>query len=173
MLSGSSTWWRAAGLALLAAGPAAWPPPTAWAQEQEPRSFYDTLRSRNLTRFRATLESLPDLYGALAVVPQLTVLAPSDAAFEKLAFSPLQAAFDANDTAAIRRVLSYHVLKGVYPIAAFNSTPAFPATFLEEKEGNAGTQHVSGVRQGGGEVVLISGLGSRSSIKRGVSFFFF
>lgn len=141
-------------------------------EPQGPMSFQDVVsQHRNLTRFQSTLEAFPDLAFMLSAVSGLTVLAPSDEAFDKLAVSSLGPIFEANDTAAIRNVLAYHVLNGTYAKNAFNSTFQFPGTLLidEALEKVSQGQKVAVVQQSGGEVVLVSGLGSRSSVRRAVS----
>lgn len=146
-------------------------PPEA-EQDAAPSSFEEIVnRHRNLTRFQSFLETYPDLYAALSIIPGLTVLAPSDEAFDRLVFSPLSSIFEVNDTVAIRNVLSYHTLNGTYPKNAFNGSLSFASTLLDDAtvENVEGGQKIGGVQQAGGDLVFLSGLGSRSSVKRAVS----
>ncbi len=139
----------------------------ARAQEEEPKTFRDLIGdNKNLTRFRETLETYTELYEALSIVPGLTVLAPSNEAFDKLENSPLGEVFSANDTAAIRNVLNYHVLNGTYPKDTFNGSMSFPLTYFMDFATQKITpgQKVAAVQQAGGELVFISGLGSRCSV---------
>ncbi|KAI9882935.1 MAG: hypothetical protein M1823_005321 [Watsoniomyces obsoletus] len=135
--------------------------------QEEAETFQDLIEdNKNLTRFRETLETYTELYEALSIVPGLTVLAPSNEAFEKLENSPLGQMFSANDTAAIRNVLDYHVLNGTFPKDSFNGSLQFPLTYMMDFATQKITpgQKVAGVQQAGGELVFISGLGSRCSV---------
>ena len=140
-------------------------------EQQQPKRLNDFLSGMtNLTKFQSLVQSYSDLDAGLSLAQGLTILAPSDDAFDKLPVSSLNPIFEANDTDAIRDVLVYHVLKGIYPKAAFNNSAQFPSTFLEDiaVEKVEGGQKVLGVQQIG-DVVFVSGLGSRSSLKSAVS----
>ena len=139
---------------------------------EKPKNFEDVIGiNKHLTKFRDTLsQSAGDLYSLISLTPGLTVLAPSNAAYDKLTFSPLKAVFDANDTAGIRNILQYHILDGVHSKKDFHTTPQFPLTFLTDlavekvKDG----QKVEAVGQNGGGLVFISGLGGRTSVQEAV-----
>ncbi|KAI9808042.1 MAG: hypothetical protein M1826_004375 [Phylliscum demangeonii] len=143
--------------------------PVTAQQAEQPKPLNSLLdASQNLTRFRALIEGYPDLDAALSLVPDLTVLAPNDDAFDRLQFSPLNQAFADNDTSAIRDILTYHIFRGVHAKASFNSTALPLASYLEDRalENVTGSQKVMAVEQAGKNVVFISGLGSRASLRR-------
>lgn len=140
-------------------------------QTQSSMSLSDVLSDKNLTKFRTLVDEHLDLNTAVTFLEDTTILAPNDDAFERLQYSNLRPALDANDSTVIRDVLFYHFLKGTYLKKAFTSTPQFPSTYLtnDTLAKVTGGQKVLAVEQAGAKVVFVSGLGSRSSLITAVS----
>ncbi|KAF7513646.1 hypothetical protein GJ744_007697 [Endocarpon pusillum] len=123
----------------------------------------------NLTAALASSPELSRLTGALGLVPgvgatlgeasNITLLAPSNAAFEELNATTL------NDTALIQAVLQYHVLNGTYYAENVTETPSFIPTMLMNSSYTnvTGGQVVEAVRRDG-KVVFFSGLLMNSTV---------
>lgn len=126
--------------------------------------------SPELSQLAATLGFYPDLVAALADIPNITLLAPSDAAFEEFMNSSNAAAL--NDTALIQAVLQYHVLNGTYYSDNVTETPSFiPTSLVNSSYTNVtGGQVVKAVLTDG-KVVFFSGLLTNSTVTQAVSYF--
>lgn len=125
----------------------------------------------NLTEYTTLLTSYRDLYANLSFQHDITVLCPSNDAFQKIPYSTLGPAFTANDSGVIRSVLQYHVLPGLHPASSFNGSFLFESSWLENSTYTnvTGGQVVGGVQQAGNVNVFTSGLGSRSTLVTPVS----
>lgn len=122
--------------------------------------------NKNITQFAALIESFGDVYANLSFQKDITVLAPSDDAFQKIPNSPIGSIFANNDSDAIRAILEYHVLPGMHSSSSFNSSFSFlPSWLLNSTYTNVtGGQVVSGVQQSPNVDVFVSGVGSRTQI---------
>ncbi|KAL8409518.1 hypothetical protein RB594_007817 [Gaeumannomyces avenae] len=120
----------------------------AWAQ-----TLTEVLVSKNdtLSTLISLVRGQPDLLGALAGASNITVLAPSNEAFNKLLTDPAVAAAVQSTPGLVPALLSYHVLNGTFYASALAglAAPAFVPTYLA---GNAEYSTVSG-----GQVVAIKG----------------
>ena len=107
----------------------------------------------NLTTY---LGLYPTFENALGSMNNITLLAPNNAAFEKALNSSTGAAIQANDTATIQALFSYHVLQGTY--SNFRSMPEFVHTALNTTANSnvTGGQVVEAV--GGNSTTFYSGL---------------
>lgn len=110
-----------------------------------------------------------ELAGALASAHNVTLLAPSNEAFNALQNNPAGAAA-LNDTSLIQAVLQYHVLNGTYYAANVTETPAFIPTFLTNQSYTnvTGGQVVQAVLTDG-NVVFFSGLLANSTVTQAAS----
>lgn len=130
------------------------------------QSLTQVLTSNNQTSMLATvLGQVPDLVSSLGnMTGNITLLAPSNNALNALLTSPGGQTLASNQ-AALTALLSYHVLKGSFPAAAFNGTPAFAPTTL----GNGTYSHVSGGQRveglaTNGTVYIYSGFDNNSTV---------
>ncbi len=122
----------------------------------------------NLTTY---LQLYPALVSQLSTAQNVTLLAPSNAAFAKLANSSVGAAFSANDTALIEAAFLYHVLNGTYYASAVTKTPQFIPTYLTPVT-NATTLEPGAVVEClkvGSDVKIFSGLLTESTVTSAVS----
>lgn len=121
----------------------------------------------NLTTY---VSFYPAVLDALSAAKNITILAPSNEAFSKLMASPAGAAIQANDTALIQAVLTYHVLNGTYPASEVTAMPAFIPTLLMNMNYTnvTGGQVVEAVKMGS-NVTFISGLLMNSTVTKAVS----
>ena len=114
-------------------------------------------------------EQYPDLLSVLeaqhADQSPITILAPSNDAFEKIPDSSIGDAFKANQTDAVRSVLEYHVLPGYHQTQTFSTSFQFLPTWLSDAES---TNVTSGQRVGVVSqppyYVFVSAMGTRSTI---------
>jgi uncharacterized surface protein with fasciclin (FAS1) repeats len=122
-----------------------------------------------LSQLTSTLGLFSELAAGLSMMPNLTLLAPSNDAFKALMASPMAAAL--NDTSLIQAVLQYHVLNGTYYAANVTETPAFiPTALMNTSYTNVtGGQVVEAVVMGG-KVMFHSGLLMASTVTQAVCY---
>lgn len=136
-------------------------------------SLEDVLtNTENLVSFRDLLGvQFPDLVLNLSSQEQsqqyVTLLAPSDDAFERLASSSIGVAFTENDTQAIGNVLNYHIIPGDHQFSTINQSFAFYPTRLDDRDYTnvSGGQQLGFVKQGDSELIVLSGGGTRSRVE--------
>lgn len=122
-----------------------------------------------LQKLAEILKTQPDIVATLSSASDITILAPSNDAFDDFMKSPM--AMMANNS-TIKALLSYHVLDGVYKSSDFMSMPQFLPTILMDKR-------FANFSMGGKQVVeavlddedydLYSGLHMKSSVSMPVS----
>lgn len=138
----------------------------------------------NLSSFKSLLQDqLPQLSQALgsfdAETNPVTILAPSNHAFDGLTYIPeLSGPFANNDTAYMSQVIAYHSLMGSWTTKTLNTTFKFLPSMTNGTSSNGtafsavtGGQRVGAVLQPGGntssyeyEIVFTSGAGTRSVV---------
>ena len=120
----------------------------------------------NLTSF---VQLFPDLVSQLSSASNITLLAPSNAAFTKLLNSSAGMMF-ASDMSLVEPLLTYHVLNGTFYASNITSTPAFVHTMLTNSTyaNVTGGQAVECVRQGDA-VTFTSGLLQKATVSQTVS----
>ena len=126
----------------------------------------------NLTDFTTLLtEQYRDLYANLSYQKEVTLLAPSNAAFAKIPYQTLHTAFENNRSDIIRSVLEYHIVPGIHKADSYNGSFTFTPTWLSDSNYTnvTGGQVIGGVQQAGNVNVFTSGLGSRSTLAEAVS----
>ena len=128
------------------------------------------MTNKNLTKFRSLMmQNYTDLIAVIeaqhSMEDPITILAFSDAAFEKIPNSPIGDAFQTDDKDVVRSVLLYHMIPGHYDTAAFGTSFQFLATWLNDDSiANVSSgQHV-GVVQQTPFYIFVSGLGTRSTV---------
>ncbi|KAI4173143.1 MAG: hypothetical protein LQ343_003070 [Gyalolechia ehrenbergii] len=129
-------------------------------------SLADLLAStESLSSLAAAVRGVPGLAETLGSATNITILAPSNEAFETFMETPSARAVDPNDSTAIQALLQYHIINGTYPASAVMETPAFLPTMLNNSAyaNVTGGQVVEAVRQGE-NVVFYSGLLSNASV---------
>ncbi|KAL8870881.1 MAG: hypothetical protein Q9174_003175 [Haloplaca sp. 1 TL-2023] len=135
--------------------------------QQEPRDLTQLLESnQNLSEFTTLLTSYGDIYANLSFQTGITILAPNNDAFNKIPYSSLGPAFEANQSELVRSVLQYHILPGLHLSDSYNGTFVFDKTWLQDASYTnvTGGQVVGGVQQAGPVNVFTSGLGTRSTL---------
>ena len=123
------------------------------------QSLTDVLtNATELTNLTSYLQS-SDLVTALVSMQNLTILAPTNAAFAQLMNTPAGAILTANDTASMQEVaalLQYHVLQGTY--SSFNDTVFVPSVLMPTQYTNVtGGQNVE-VKEDTNSTFAVSGL---------------
>ena len=89
---------------------------------------------QNLT---TALSLFPDLVQQLSTARNVTLLAPSNAAFAKAMEDPMfSALLTSNDISSIQAFFSYHVLNGTYYASAVTSNITFLPTTLTKQTSN-------------------------------------
>lgn len=140
--------------------------------QQTPPKLSDLLKdTKNLTQFSTLLASYDDIYANLSSQHNnITILAPNDDAFNKIAHSQIGDAFANNQTDAIRAILQYHILPGLHRAASYTGNFQFNPTWLDNATYSnvTGGQVVGGVRQSGDLNIFTSGYGSRTTVIQSV-----
>ena len=123
--------------------------------------------SPQLSNLTTVLTSFPGFTAGLANATNVTILAPSNAAFEKLANSPILSAITANDSSTIEALINYHVLNGTYNSSQIMMTPSFVPTHLTDMmyANVTGGQRVEAL-SADGNVTFYSGLLQNSSVSQ-------
>ncbi|KAH7139394.1 FAS1 domain-containing protein [Dendryphion nanum] len=139
----------------------------ATAQEggNQTQGLNQTLASQpNLSNLTQFLNLNPALIGALAQANNITILAPSDQAFARIANSSAFRALGTNPE-ALAALLTYHVLNGTYRASDITNTSAFVPTLLQNSSFSnvTGGQRVEAVRLGN-QTVFYSGLLQNSTV---------
>lgn len=100
----------------------------------------------------------------------VTLLAPSDNAFERLGSSSI---FGDNSTDAIGSFLNYHVIPGSHPASTVGQAFSFfPTRLVKNAYTNVtGGQRLGFVKQGNSEIIVISGGGTRSRVEKSDIYF--
>lgn len=144
----------------------------AQSQQQAPDLTQFLKNNTNLTEFNTLVNNYGDIYAALSFSNDITIFAPSDAAFEKIPYSSLGGPFEANNSDIVREVLKYHVINGTHPSGSFNGSFQFLTTWMNNQTYSnvTGGQTIGVVQQAGNDIVCVSGLGSRSSVIASVRF---
>jgi len=134
--------------------------PAALAAMASAQSLSDALGSQNasLSTLIGLLGSQPALVSTLGTLSNITILAPNNAALAKFLNSSPAAAASMPD--AVTALLTYHVLNGTYPAAAFTSTPQFlPSLLTKTSYTNVtGGQRVEGYTNGTSVNIVSGGL---------------
>jgi uncharacterized surface protein with fasciclin (FAS1) repeats len=125
--------------------------------------------SPDLSNLTAIISAFPGLLSALEGASNITILAPSNEAFQDLEGTVAEAVA-ANDTTAIQSVLTYHVLNGTYNSSQITDLPTFVPTHLtHERFANVTDgQRVEALNTTDG-VVFFSGLLQNSTVTKAVS----
>ncbi|KAL9023083.1 MAG: hypothetical protein Q9180_008402 [Flavoplaca navasiana] len=127
-------------------------------------SLIDLLSStESLSSLRTAVESVPGLGETLGSAMNVTVLAPSNEAFEMFMSSAQGQSF--NDEDAIQALLQYHIINGTYRSDAVSEMPVFLPTMLNNTDyaNVTGGQVVQAVMQGE-NVVFYSGLLNNATV---------
>jgi uncharacterized surface protein with fasciclin (FAS1) repeats len=126
----------------------------------------------NLSNLTQYLGLFPQIVQKLSGLTNITLLAPSNEAFNKLLAGPAAAQINAQDTSLIQALFTYHILDGTYLSTDITSKPAFVPTALVDP---AYTNLTSGQRveavKSGKEVVFYSGLLQKSTVTQAVCHF--
>ncbi|KAL8817453.1 MAG: hypothetical protein Q9223_003720 [Gallowayella weberi] len=130
------------------------------------KSLNDLLGSTDsLSTLATAVQGVPGLAQMLGSASNVTILAPSNEAFEKFMRTPGAAALASNDTSAIQALLTYHILNGTFPSSVVTEMPAFLPTMLKNSAYSnvTGGQVVEVLKQGD-KVLFYSGLLSNASV---------
>ncbi|KAI9814819.1 MAG: hypothetical protein M1827_003085 [Pycnora praestabilis] len=117
----------------------------------------------NLTQLNTYVSLFPQLVSQLSSASNITLLAPSNAAFSKLLNSSAAAGL-ANNTAEIQAILTYHVLNGTYPASAITNNMFIPTMLNNASYSNVTGGQVVEAGKSGSSVIFTSGLKMESTV---------
>ena len=117
---------------------------------------------KNLTTY---LGLFPDLVSSLSTMKNVTLLAPSNAAFTKALSGPGAQAFNTSDTAVIQAFFTYHILNGTYYASEVTGNASFlPTALTPASDATTLNPQVVEAIMIGSDVKFISGLLSESTV---------
>ncbi|KAI9654823.1 MAG: hypothetical protein M1821_005817 [Bathelium mastoideum] len=118
----------------------------------------------DLSTLTSTLQKFPSLVQTLGGAKNITILAPSNEAFNALFATPAGQAAQ-SDVGLLQAVLEYHVINGSYPASSIPSTGAFVPTLLTNSSYTnvTGGQVVEGISSNG-NVTFFSGNKATSNV---------
>ncbi|KAL8645929.1 MAG: hypothetical protein Q9226_007075 [Calogaya cf. arnoldii] len=119
----------------------------------------------SLSTLRTAIQGVPGLGEILGAAKNVTILAPSNEAFQKFMSTPQGAGLADNDQDAIQALLQYHIINGTYPASAVTESPVFLPTMLNDTmySNVTGGQVVEAVMQGE-NVIFYSGLLNNATV---------
>ena len=128
------------------------------------------LANPELSELTSYVRLFPAALQQLVSQSNITILAPSNDAFNKFLNSSSGSLVKANDTAAIEAFLNYNVINGTHYASAINGTPAFLPTTLNNPAFTnvTGGQVVEAVTLGQ-NVTIFTGLLQNSTVSQAVS----
>ena len=123
--------------------------------------------SPQLSNLTGLLSAYPGVAAGLAGATNVTILAPSNAAFANLDNDQLLFALTNYDNSTIQSFINYHVLNGTYNSSQITDTPSFVPTHLTDPTfaNVTGGQRVEAINANG-NVTFYSGLLSNSSVSQ-------
>ena len=131
------------------------------------------LANPNLSNLTSYIRLFPAALQMLESASNITVLAPSNMAFETFLNSSAGSLIKNNDTATIEAFLNYNVINGTHYASAFNGTPAFlPTTLNNPAYTNVTGGQVLEAVTLGQNVTIFSGLLQNSTVTQAVSLSF-
>lgn len=124
-------------------------------------------RNPNLSTLGQLVAQYPSIASVLSNATNVTILAPTNAAFTSFLNQPGMNQSISADPNLVQAVLSYHVLQGVFRSTSITSTPAFARTLLMAGyyANVTGGQVVQAVNSGG-TVTFTSGLLRQSRVSQ-------
>ncbi|TQS36658.1 hypothetical protein Golomagni_02884 [Golovinomyces magnicellulatus] len=124
---------------------------------------------KKLSSFYSLVQKYPQVLLQLPSYAGVTILAPSNDAFEKIPFSEYNEAFKNGDQDVITNLLEYHILQGTRDAAHLKpGAPVFLPTLLASSKWTnvTGGQKIQNIKQAGNAVVFVSGQGRRSTLTK-------
>ena len=124
-------------------------------------------QTSSLSQLGTLLKGFPDLAKTLAATPNITILAPNNAAIAEFKSSGMLASASQEE---IEAALSYHVLQGIIPSSMITEFPTFAPTSLNSTTyTNVTGGQVVEVLLDDDDVIIYSGLKAQSTVVTPVS----
>ena len=126
----------------------------------------------NLSNLTTYVGLFPQILSTLQSAQNITILAPSNAAFAKFMNSSAGAALSGNNSAAIQALLMYHVLNGTHNASSITGNATFLPTMLSDMAyaNVTGGQRVEAITEGK-NVTFFSGLLQNATVSQAVGHF--
>ncbi|KAI9172282.1 Fasciclin-like arabinogalactan protein [Paramyrothecium foliicola] len=130
--------------------------------------------TKNLTTFNDLLRKYPEILLQLPGLDGVTIIAPSNQAFQNIPYTPLNEVWDDEDKETTISLLQYHVLPGTLRTSSLEAGPTYvrPSLLSGSDYANVtGGQNILFNKQSEEDVVVTTGLGTRSAlVKRDIAF---
>ncbi|KND89791.1 Transforming growth factor-beta-induced protein ig-h3 [Tolypocladium ophioglossoides CBS 100239] len=126
--------------------------------------------NKNLTKYYDLIKKYPDILLQLPSYKGVTIIAPSDKAFDNIPYTALNGQWDPDDKAKTVPLLQYHILQGTVSTNALDVGPTYvKATLLTDPQYTNVTsgQNVLVNKQPGDTVVFTTSMGTRCSLVTG------
>ncbi|KAK6193631.1 2-isopropylmalate synthase (Alpha-isopropylmalate synthase) (Alpha-IPM synthetase) [Pestalotiopsis sp. IQ-011] len=122
-------------------------------------------------RLATLLGTVPELTNALSTATNITVIAPSNAAFQKAMAAMPGLAEMVKNTTFLTDLLEYHVVQGLVSSSMFSTTPIFASTALQiTSTGGAKSQMVELIKSNA-DALVVSGFKQVSRVTKADLFF--
>ncbi|ETS84905.1 hypothetical protein PFICI_02930 [Pestalotiopsis fici W106-1] len=140
----------------------------------EPITNILSANSNELSTLTSLLGTVPELTNALSTARNITVIAPSNAAFQKAMAAMPELATMVKNTTFLTDLLEYHVVQGVVSSSMFSTTPLFASTALQlpvsTPAGAIKSQRVELIKSNA-DALVISGFKQASRVTQADLFF--
>lgn len=119
----------------------------------------------------ALLGTVPQLSSALNTARNITVIAPSDVAFQEAMATMPNLATEVKNTTFLTELLEYHVVQGVVPSSMFSTTPIFASTALQVPFAAGSSSQMVELIKSNTDALVVSGLKQVSRVTKADIFF--
>ncbi|KAH6651800.1 FAS1 domain-containing protein [Truncatella angustata] len=127
--------------------------------------------SNELSTLTSLLGTVPQLTNALATSTNITVIAPSNAAFQAAMAAMPNLATEVKNTTFLTSLLEYHVIQGLVPSSMISTTPIFASTALKIQSATGTSSQMVEVVKSGVDVLVVSGFKQVSRVTKADLFF--
>ncbi|KAK6068925.1 Fasciclin-like arabinogalactan protein-like protein 1 [Seiridium cupressi] len=127
--------------------------------------------SNDLSTLTTLLGTVPQLTSALTTASNITVIAPSNAAFQAAMAAMPNLATMVKNTTFLTNLLEYHVVQGVVSSSMFSTTPVFASTALQVPLAAGPSSQMVELLKSNADALVISGLKQVSRVTKADLFF--
>ncbi|KAK0387790.1 hypothetical protein NLU13_4035 [Sarocladium strictum] len=141
---------------------------TAVRRDDEPQDLGSVLAGhKNLTTYYSLIKKYPDILLQLPSYSGVTIIAPSNSAFENIPYTALNEVWDPEDKEVTVPLLQYHILQGTVAAGGLEAGPSYvKSTLLKDSTYTNVTsgQNVVINKSGDDVVVLTTSMGTRCTV---------
>ncbi|XEV04047.1 hypothetical protein FSHL1_009334 [Fusarium sambucinum] len=123
-------------------------------------------RHPKLSTYYKLIKKFPDILMQLPSYDGVTIVAPSNDAFEQIPYSPLSKIWDPNDAKTATPILQYHILQGTISTMKLKAGPAYvkPTLLMDPKWSNVTAGQNILINKQPDDVVFSTRYGNRATV---------